>query len=146
MNIAIISGGTSSERDVSLDSGKNLQKILNIPNTYFFDYPIDLSRFEILSKSIDVVIPMIHGAGGEDGEIQSMLEQMSIPYIFSEPHIHKQCLNKSTAKYIVSEAGVKIPQELSIREDITTECFIKHVTVGLLSIPPLHIIPMIFKR
>lgn len=125
MNIAIITGGVSGERTVSLSSAKNIQKLLEIPDEYIFIYPEDISKIKETVKNIDVALPIIHGIGGEDGEVQILLEELGIPYIFSSPESHQKALSKSTAKSIVSQKGVQAPREYSTDEGITVPCFVK---------------------
>ncbi|MCB9808913.1 ATP-grasp domain-containing protein [Candidatus Nomurabacteria bacterium] len=125
MKIAIITGGTSSEREVSLASAQNIQRLLSIPDDAIFDYPEDLTRLKDQLADIDVVIPIIHGAGGEDGEVQQALENLRIPYIFSIPTCHQQALDKQKAKEIVSQAGIPVAREFSSHETISSACFVK---------------------
>ena len=112
MNIAIITGGNSTERDISLSSAKNVQEILGIDDDFVFDYPREKGVLVEAQNDIDIVIPIIHGVGGEDGEVQIWLDKIDLPYIFSSPRAHKVAIDKIRAKDLVSERGdgVKVPQ------------------------------------
>lgn len=134
MNIAIITGGTSGERTVSLSSAKNIQKLLKIPNEYVFIYPEEISKIKEAGEHIDAAIPIIHGVGGEDGEVQILLEKIGVPYIFSSPESHQKALTKSTAKSIVSQKGVRVAREFTVEEEINVRCFVKPRSGGHLSI------------
>lgn len=108
MKIGIITGGVSGEREISLASAENVRQILNIPKNLFFDYPKNLER--IKKSSVDVFIPLIHGVGGEDGEVQQILEELGIPYVFSKPEVHKMLLDKQVAKEQAEKLDVLVPQ------------------------------------
>ena len=125
MNIAIITGGVSGERAISLSSAKNIQKLLEIPDASVFLYPEDISKIKETAQNIDIVIPIIHGVGGEDGEVQILLEKIGVPYIFSSPESHQKALTKSTAKSIVSQKGVRVAREFTVGEEMSVPCFVK---------------------
>ncbi len=79
--IAVLLGGTSAERDVSLNSG---QAVLNALRNQGYDaYPIDPKEFPVATlkeQGFDRVFNILHGRGGEDGTMQGLLEQIGIPY------------------------------------------------------------------
>lgn len=130
MNVAIITGGTGSEREVSLSSANNVQKILSISNDYIFDYPKDKQKIVDSISDIDVCIPLIHGEGGEDGEIQIFLQELNIPYIFSSPEVHKNCLDKRYTKNILASNDIRSAVEFSVGDKVNTSVFIKPVLGG----------------
>lgn len=130
MKIAIITGGIGSEREVSLSSAKNIQKLLSIPDEFIFDYPDQLNKLTSSISDIDVCLPLIHGEGGEDGELQIILEQLNVPYIFSNPVAHKNCLNKRKTKQILGEFNINSAKEFSVKDDINKPVFIKPVLGG----------------
>lgn len=79
--IAVLLGGTSAERDVSLNSG---QAVLNALRNQGYDaHPIDPKEFPVATlkeQGFDRVFNILHGRGGEDGTMQGLLEQIGIPY------------------------------------------------------------------
>lgn len=79
--IAVLLGGTSAEREVSLNSG---QAVLNaLLNQGFNAHPIDPKEFPVATlkeQGFDRVFNILHGRGGEDGTMQGLLEQIGIPY------------------------------------------------------------------
>ena len=79
--VAVILGGNSAEREVSLASGQAILNALNDygVNAYAFD-PKFQSICELESEKVDRVFIALHGRGGEDGSIQGALEQLNIPY------------------------------------------------------------------
>ncbi len=79
--IAVLLGGISAEREVSLNSG---EAVLNALKSLGYDaHPIDPKTFpvaELKQQGFDRVFNILHGRGGEDGTMQGLLEQMGIPY------------------------------------------------------------------
>src|SRR3989339_1540039 len=64
-----------------------------------------------ISGGIDLVLPILHGAYGEDGRIQGMLDMLGIPYVFSGVLAHALAMNKPKAKINVKNAGVTVAAE-----------------------------------
>lgn len=85
LKIAVLLGGESSEREVSLDSGAKVAE--HIPSDKYevlkYDPKNDLQKLinDIKEKRIDVVFPVLHGKYGEDGTMQGLLELLHIPYV-----------------------------------------------------------------
>ena len=82
MKIAVIAGGMSDEREVSLVTGNMLYKTLcegGYTNVKFIDVGFDLAE-KLREFSPDVVVNGLHGRYGEDGTVQGLLEMMKIPY------------------------------------------------------------------
>lgn len=111
MRIALIIGGVGAEREVSLHSGAFVKELLQIPNEFVIDWQGDVTVINSLVGAVDVVIPMIHGIGGEDGQVQEILDKLNIPYIFSAPESHQQSLDKKRAKELVATTGLNMAQE-----------------------------------
>lgn len=108
--IALLTGGTSSEREVALASAEYVIEALKpYYSLKFFDFPKDLERFLNKRDDIQAVIPLFHGRGGEDGSIQGFLETLGIPFVFSEGPVHALALNKHWTKAVVKEHGVQTP-------------------------------------
>ena len=79
--IAVLMGGTSAEREVSLNSGN---AVLNALRTQGYDaHPVDpkeVSVLELKQQGFERAFNILHGRGGEDGIIQGALEQIGLPY------------------------------------------------------------------
>ena len=102
--IAVLCGGFSSERDVSLRSGKNCYEALQrlgYKNTIIID--VDKNIAENLRKhEIEAVFLALHGKYGEDGCIQGLLEIMGIPYTGCGVSASAISMNKDTTKRVLS--------------------------------------------
>lgn len=108
MKIAVIMGGISSEREVSLNSGlgvynnldKNKYEVVKI----ILDDKMDI--FTKLSSDIDFAFLALHGKFGEDGCIQSILETMDIPYSGCGPLTSALCMDKNMTKKILRDSNL----------------------------------------
>lgn len=119
-HVALLSGGMSAEREVSLSSGKGVEKALR--SLGYKVTHIDVSpnvAQELINAKPDVVFNALHGTYGEDGCIQGMLEIMGIPYTHSGVMASSIAMNKQQAKYIFEDAGILSPKgQVLTREQI----------------------------
>ena len=109
MKIAVLYGGISGEREVSLASGKGIITALekNGHNVVPIDFhPNKLE--EIISLNVDLVFIGLHGKYGEDGKIQSMLEMLDIPYVGSGVLASALAMDKSRAKQIFALNNIPV--------------------------------------
>jgi D-alanine-D-alanine ligase len=110
--VAVLMGGWSSEREVSLSSGKASAKALREKgyNVVEIDVKRDLnSLLKNLEPKPDVAFNALHGRGGEDGCIQGVLEILGIPYTHSAPLASALAMNKQKAKEILKPMGIPCP-------------------------------------
>lgn len=99
MQILLLAGGTSNERDVSLRSGASVAAALEKAGHHVkLVDPKDSSDIESLVKDIDVVFLALHGKGGEDGTLQAELERLSIPFVGSGSNASRLCFDKAAYK------------------------------------------------
>jgi D-alanine-D-alanine ligase len=114
LRIALISGGRSSEREVSLKSGEAVYNALD-KDAYEvkrYDPSMDLSRLIRDSKGIDLVLLFLHGKGGEDGSIQGLLDLLGLPYVGSGVLASALAMNKAVSKEMFRNAGLTVPREI----------------------------------
>lgn len=109
--VGVILGGPSSERDISIRSGKAISNALRNCGYTVVEIgengPIEEG---ILTSGIDIAFIALHGGYGEDGTIQKFLEDTGIPYTGSGPLASKRALDKSIAKRIFLENGIPTPE------------------------------------
>ncbi len=138
MKVALLQGGRSLERGVSLRSGARVAEALSRLG-HEVD-PLDLgpdlvSRLE--RNRPDVAFIALHGTEGEDGTVQALLELMGIPYTGSGEAACSRCMDKSLAKHILRDHGLPTPDwvtysEAAIRDFGAAASFQRAVgTVGL---------------
>lgn len=116
--ILVLMGGESTEREVSLRSGKAVadalrQRFENVTE-------LDLTREtigEIGKIAPDCAFIALHGKGGEDGTVQGLLEWMGIPYTGPGTLASALCLDKMMTKKVLTLSGVPTPQFLNISPD-----------------------------
>ncbi|WP_026459724.1 D-alanine--D-alanine ligase family protein [Schaalia suimastitidis] len=110
LKVLIIAGGLTHERDVSVRSGR---RVANALTQYGHEVRVaDLDRNLLATVSEfapDVIWPLVHGAIGEDGSLQTLLESLSIPFVGSSSTQAKLASNKPTAKALLGAAGVDTP-------------------------------------
>lgn len=102
--IAVLMGGNSAEREVSLDSGEAVYHALKNQNIdcFKFDWQGD-NLAKLWTKKFDKAFIILHGRGGEDGVIQRQLEKRNINYTGSNSSASAQCMNKSITKNICEQ-------------------------------------------
>ena len=112
--IIVLYGGESSERSVSLESGKYVfQSVKDLGyEAELIDYPCEFSPEKFLPG--DLVFIALHGQDGESGELQSFLRQNNIPYTGSGDEACKITWNKDTFKKILRENRIPTPNWISI--------------------------------
>jgi len=117
--IGVLLGGPSSERDISIKSGKAVYDALTSlgHNVVCID-PKDSNSIEkdILNKEIDLVFIALHGRFGEDGTIQRILEGMGMPYTGSGPEASKLAFNKVLSREAFKENGIPVPEYIAVKK------------------------------
>lgn len=146
-NIAFIFGGNNSEHDVSLSSAGEVEKVIDrekyniiyvavlksgqwIIGDAARDYlktkkekrsstKNDIVRFvEMVKKSeIDLVLPVLHGAFGEDGRLQGFLDTLGVKYVFSGHLAHALGMDKAKSKAIVSQRGIAVVDGCAVHKN-----------------------------
>lgn len=97
--IAVLMGGYSAEREISLMSGKAVYKALLKNNVECFSFDLtDDNLDKLWIKEFDKAFIVLHGRGGEDGYIQSLLDKRKIPFTGSGVDASNLCMNKANTK------------------------------------------------
>ena len=100
--VAVIMGGTSFEREFSLKSGKLVVEALEKAGHDVLPLDADSNLVDTLrSEKPDVAFVCLHGAGGEDGAVPSLLEFLRIPYVGSRPPVCRAAWNKSDIPFVM---------------------------------------------
>ena len=110
-HIAVLKGGWSSEREVSLVSGAACAKALHELGYKVTEIDVKPDIAEVLAKTKpDAVFNALHGRFGEDGCMQGLLEMMKIPYTHSGVLASALAMDKPMAKKIFEQAGLRCPE------------------------------------
>ena len=117
LKIALLSGGISSERDVSLKSGQQVFDALDKTryDIVRYDPKTDLPDLVANAAHIDAALVILHGPYGEDGTIQGLLDLLGIPYQGAGVLGSAVAMNKLVAKRLYTQAGLKIPPYCIVR-------------------------------
>lgn len=119
INVVVVCGGMSTEREVSLRSGKAIHSAL-LRKGYANAQLFDLTREnigELLQTKPDIVFLGLHGKGGEDGCIQGMLELAGVPYTGPGVCCSAVCMNKIVTKQVLDDAGLPTAKFAVYRKD-----------------------------
>jgi D-alanine-D-alanine ligase len=108
--VLVLAGGLSHERDVSLRSGRRVAEALRDRGFEVEVRDVDSTLLASLRDDPPAcVLPLLHGATGEDGAIREVLELAAIPYVGSGPAACRVAFDKPVAKTIVTAAGIATP-------------------------------------
>jgi D-alanine-D-alanine ligase len=124
LKLAVLRGGRSAEREVSLQSGAHVESALRALGHDVTGVDLDLKTWDVLRDGeFDCVFNALHGRLGEDGGVQGMLELLGLPYTGSGVLASALCMDKSRANAVMAGAGLHIPdfEELEATPSITPE-------------------------
>src|SRR5215469_9797971 len=109
-HVAVLLGGLSSEREVSLVSGRECADALERLGAKVTRIDAGRDVAEVLARTKpDVVFNALHGAWGEDGCVQGVLETLAIPYTHSGVLASALAMDKAKAKAVMAAEGVAVP-------------------------------------
>lgn len=109
--VAVLAGGLSHERDVSLRSGRRLSAALRSEGVHVEEWDTDAELITRLrDHRPDAVVVALHGGEGEDGSVQSVLELLDIPFVGTGAHACRRAWDKPIAKAELVEAGYSTPE------------------------------------
>ncbi|NBB65345.1 D-alanine--D-alanine ligase [Pseudomonas sp. ODNR1LW] len=111
LHVAVLMGGLSAEREVSLTSGEQCAQALERQGVRVSRVDAGRDLANVLSGLIkpDVVLNCLHGAWGEDGCVQGVLETLRIPYTHSGVLASALAMDKNKSKAVLQAAGIKVP-------------------------------------
>lgn len=123
LRVAVLAGGWSGEREISLESGKAIYEALSRDKyeVLWFDPSDDLEELIGARRDLDVVFNVLHGPYGEDGCIQGLLRVLGIPVVGSGVLSSAVSLNKSVAKGLYRSAGLRVARDVVVKrgEDVS---------------------------
>ncbi|MBD5784656.1 D-alanine--D-alanine ligase [Cellulosimicrobium terreum] len=120
--VAILAGGLSHERDVSLRSGRRVGESLRAAGLEVVLHDVDADLIPFLSQTVpDVVWPLLHGASGEDGSMRDVLELLGLPYVGTGPRESRTAWSKPVAKATVLASGIATPDYVTLPQSLFRE-------------------------
>jgi len=121
LRLALLAGGKSGEREVSLKGAAEVFKALD-PHKYEikrYDPATDLAKLAGEAEGLDVAFILLHGPFGEDGTVQGFLDLLAIPYQGSGVLGSAIAMDKNLSKILYRNAGLKVPEwYMAAKEDI----------------------------
>jgi D-alanine-D-alanine ligase len=109
-HVAVLMGGWSSEREISLSTGKGAGAALERLGAKVSAVDAGRDIAEVLTRlKPDVAVNCLHGPWGEDGSVQGVLETLGIPYTHSGVLASALAMDKNKSKAVLKAAGVKVP-------------------------------------
>ena len=129
----VLAGGLSPERDVSLRSGRRVAEALRLStDDEVREADVDLSLVDLLRRHRpSCVIPLLHGAAGEDGALRDVLTSMELPYVGSTGDAARLAFDKPIAKTLLSRAGVATPRCVALPHSTFRELGAAEVLQGI---------------
>ncbi|MFZ5776328.1 MAG: D-alanine--D-alanine ligase family protein [Thermodesulfobacteriota bacterium] len=121
IRVALLAGGRSGEREVSLAGAREVEKTLNADRYTVrrYDPATDLAKLATEAGEIDMAFILLHGPFGEDGTVQGMLDLLDIPYQGSGVLGSALAMDKNIAKLLYRNAGLTVaPWEMARPGDV----------------------------
>ena len=109
MKVTVLRGGPSSERNISLVSGSAVAEGLRLAGHEVYESDIRPDDLTGLDHPADVVFPVLHGAFGEDGQLQAILESRGLRYVGSDARASALAMDKLATKRAWIAAGIPTP-------------------------------------
>lgn len=120
MKIAVLYGGTSNEREVSLNSGKGIIHALKSKGHEVIGIDFHPNRLEeiihLKDEAIDMVFIGLHGRYGEDGRVQGLLDMLGLNYVGSNVLASALAMDKQRAKIFFKEAGIPVAKDRLVQK------------------------------
>lgn len=108
--VAVLAGGLSHERDISLRSGRRLSAALRSEGLTVEEWDTDAGLIDRLrSDRPDAAVIALHGGEGENGSVQTILEMLKVPYVGTSSQGCRRAWDKPTAKALIADAGFSTP-------------------------------------
>lgn len=120
--VAVLAGGLSHERDVSIRSGRRLAAALREVGLTVDEWDTDAALIDRLTvHRPDAVVVALHGGAGENGAVQSVLQMLNVPFVGSDASACRRAWDKPMAKTALVEAGLSTPAWVALPQAIFRE-------------------------
>lgn len=133
LDVLVLAGGLSAEREVSLASGRRVVAALHDAGVHAEAVDVGADLLDVLHRRRpDVVWPVLHGAGGEDGSLLQVLELVGLPVVGSAAGPARTAWDKTAAATVVGHAGLRVPRAVTLTHTVLRDLgaigILPHVT------------------
>jgi D-alanine-D-alanine ligase len=143
LDILVLMGGASPEREVSLNSGKAVARVLRASGHTVVIYDLNPSEgrdvFDLVGssslKGAEVVFIALHGGEGEDGRIQALLDLAGVPYTGSGILASAVCMDKSISKMVFERYGIPTAPWVHLRNPREDVADVRQAISGIGGLP-----------
>lgn len=134
LTVAILAGGLSHERDVSLRSGRRVAGVLRDQGVHVEVLDVDSSLIPTLeTMRPDVVWPLVHGSTGEDGSLQDLLGLLGVPFVGTDAAGCRRASLKPVAKSLLAAVGVATPEHVALPQALFREVGAQRVLAAVVA-------------
>lgn len=122
LDVLILAGGLSHERDVSIRSGRRVADALRSTGISAYVHDVDGELLGYLQQARpDVVWPLLHGSTGEDGSVRDLLDLAGVPYVGTDAAGSRVAWSKPVAKTLLARAGASTPRFTTLPQTLFRE-------------------------
>ncbi|WP_158879691.1 D-alanine--D-alanine ligase family protein [Amycolatopsis anabasis] len=126
--VAVLAGGLSHERDVSLRSGRRLSAALRDEGILVEEWDTDAGLVDRLrAQRPDAAVVALHGGEGENGSVQTVLEMLGVPFVGTSSQGCRRAWDKPIAKAMIAKAGFVTPDWVVLPHSTFRELGAQHV-------------------
>lgn len=125
--VAVLMGGTATEREVSLKTGRSVLAALRRRRVPAVGVTLDHEDLSQLPANTSVAFLALHGGFGEDGRLQAMLDARGIPYTGSGAQASATCMDKIATRAALRRAGIAVAEGLPLRPGAAPETVLEAI-------------------
>jgi len=141
LEVLILAGGLSHERDVSIRSGRRVAESLRGTGISAHVHDVDAELLGYLQQTQpDVVWPILHGSTGEDGSVRDLLDLAGVPYVGTDAAGSRVAWSKPVAKTLLARAGACTPRFTTLPQTLFRELGTKDVLERVLDVLGLPLV------
>lgn len=141
LEVLVLAGGLSHERDVSIRSGRRVAETLRAAGISAHVHDVDGELLGYLQQARpDVVWPILHGSTGEDGSVRDLLDLVGVPYVGTDAAGSRVAWNKPVAKTLLQRAGASTPRFTTLPQTLFRELGTREVLARALDVLGLPLV------
>lgn len=141
LEVLVLAGGLSHERDVSIRSGRRVAETLRAAGIAAHVHDVDAELLGYLEQTRpDVVWPILHGSTGEDGSVRDLLDLVGVPYVGTDAAGSRVAWSKPVSKTLLQRAGASTPRFTTLPQTLFRELGTREVLARALDVLGLPLV------